>query len=80
MTAIPKEDRAWLRDHKQVFRGTGCDGHWMTAAALRKAVIAGKARHWTVVEIDPGTGEPSLICPWCATGIEHPAKASDRLH
>jgi hypothetical protein len=78
MTAIPKEDRAFLRDHRQVFRGTR-RSHWMTMQALRKAVLAGKARRWLVVEIDSETGEPSVICPCCATGLAHPAKAPGRL-
>jgi hypothetical protein len=68
-----EEDRGFLLKHKQVFKGAGCDGHFMTLKALRKAVLARKADHWNVVDIDLETGQPSLICPWCATGLEHPA-------
>jgi hypothetical protein len=80
MANIPSpEDQAWLRNHKQVFRGASDRSQWMTMQALRKAVLAGKASRWLVVEIDSETGEPSLVCPWCATGIAHPANASGRL-
>lgn len=66
---VPEEDREWLRTNKQVFDGK--HGRWMTIDRLKKAVLAGKAKDWMVVDIDLETGEPRLICPYCATGVEH---------
>ena len=71
MTAVPKKDRAWLRANKQVFRGASGRSVWMTTTALRKAVRAGKANHWSVVNIDFETGESSEnMCPCCAAGLD----------
>jgi len=67
-----EEDRKFLRENKQVWRGPGDrKGKWMTMTKLRKLVIAGKADGWNVVDIDLDTEEPRIICPYCATGVEH---------
>jgi len=74
MIKIPsKKDRAFLRNNKQVFHGAGCSGHWMTIQELRDATLAGKADHWDVIDIDLDTGEHTIICAYCATGVGHPA-------
>jgi hypothetical protein len=89
MSKIPLEDREFLRNNKQVFR-EGKRSQWMTLKALRKAVRAGKADDWDVVDINFKTGEKRIICAYCATGVEHPAdlaasaiaaiEAAGRLH
>ncbi|SRR6266704_449737 len=71
MAAISKEDQRFLTDNKQVFRGASGRNQWMTTAALRKAVRAGKANHWSVVNIDFETGESlENMCPCCAAGLD----------
>jgi hypothetical protein len=67
---ISKEDQAWLKDNCQVWKGS--TPSWVKRAALKTQVIAGKAKNdWWVVAIDLETGAPSLICPYCATGVKH---------
>jgi hypothetical protein len=66
---VPEADRVWLQNNKQVFIGE--KDRWMTFARLKKEVIAGHADDWWVVDIDFATGEKSLICPYCATGVDH---------
>jgi len=44
MPKVPLEDRAFLRDHKQVFRGASNRSQWMTQSALRKAVRSGESQ------------------------------------
>lgn len=67
---LPLEDQKWLKTWCQVFKPDRSN-KWMRRAALKKAVIAGKTAGWTVVHIDPETGLPSIICPYCATDVEH---------
>jgi hypothetical protein len=43
---------------------------WMTLRTLRAEVLAGHADDWNVVETIK-TGLGLLICPFCATGVEH---------
>jgi hypothetical protein len=69
MARIPLEDRAFLRNNKQVFFGASNRSRWMTVKKLRKAVRAGKADDWNVVDFDFETGESSIICAYCAAGL-----------
>lgn len=68
---IPQEDQDYLQENCQVFLNKAGKNKWMKRSDLRKQVIAGKADSWWVVAIDPETGDSSLICPYCATGVEH---------
>jgi hypothetical protein len=69
MTATPEEDRAFLLSHKEVFRGASDSSEWMTRRDLRREVMRGNTRHWTVVIFDADTDWPSLVCPACAAGL-----------
>lgn len=44
----------------------------MPLKAIRKEVIAGKADDWDVIDFDFDTGEATLVCVYCVTGVEHP--------
>ena len=68
---IPQDEQDWLKVWCQVFKNDGKEGHWMKRATLKKKVIAGAADNWNVVAIDPETGSPSIVCPYCVTGVEH---------
>lgn len=69
---IPDEEaKAFLTENCQVFNSKTKKAKWMKRSTLKKQVIAGKAEHFWVQSIDFETGEMSLICPYCATGVEH---------
>jgi hypothetical protein len=70
MAASPEESRAFLLSHREVFRGSSDKSDWMTRRELRKAVMHGSVRHWTVVIFDQETDWPSLVCPACAIGLD----------
>jgi hypothetical protein len=65
-------NRDFLLNNKQVYSKEYPSGRWMTLKALRKAVIAGRANDWGVVDVDFETGQNESMCVYCATGIEHP--------
>jgi hypothetical protein len=67
--SLPQDEQDWLQANCQVHKGDKLI--WMKRATLKKRVIAGKADDWMVVAIDPETGNHSIICPYCATGVEH---------
>jgi hypothetical protein len=58
---LNKRVRVWLEGER---------AEWMTLRTLRTAVLAGKADNWNVIETIE-TGQGLLICPYCATGVEH---------
>ena len=71
MVIIPPEALEFLRNHhKKLFFLEGYG--WLTLKALRKAVFAGKADDWDVIDIDLDTGTATIVCTYCASGIEHP--------
>jgi hypothetical protein len=72
MSRIPSKNREFLLNNKQVYSSEYPGGRWMTLKALRKAVVAGRAHDWHVVDVDFETGENEAMCVYCATGIEHP--------
>jgi len=72
MSRIPLHNHEFLLNNKQVFSKEYPDGRWMALKALRKAVIAGKADDWWVLDVDFDTGENLSLCPYCATGVDHP--------
>jgi hypothetical protein len=72
MSRIPLNNREFFLNNKQVFSKKYPDGRWMALQALCKAVIAGKADDWWVLDVDFDTGENSSLCPYCATGVDHP--------
>jgi len=68
---IPTECQDFLRNNKQVV----CPDErirFMTLNAIRKEVIAGNADDWDVIDFNFDTGEATLVCVYCVTGIEHP--------
>jgi hypothetical protein len=71
MVKVSTEVHEALRNNKQVFPPAG-KPRWMTLDELRKAVIAGGADDWDVLDIDPETDEIIVKCPYCVTGVEHP--------
>jgi hypothetical protein len=68
---IPPDELDFLKENCQVFLNKAGKNKWMKRTALKAAVLAGKADGWWIVAIDPETAEPSLICPYCAVGVEH---------
>jgi hypothetical protein len=69
---IPAKCQEFLRNHKQVI----CADQrirFMALDGIRKEVIAGKADNWEVVDFDFHTGEGTLACVYCMTGVEHPS-------
>jgi hypothetical protein len=69
--AIPLEDRAYLREHVQIWNVKTDRSRWVKRKTLHKWALSGKAEQYMAVDINFNTGEKSLICPRCATGIEH---------
>jgi hypothetical protein len=71
MIKVSAKVQKFMRDNRQVFSREGwC--RWMPLKMLRKAVIAGEADDWDVLETRSDTGEIVSVCPYCATGVEHP--------
>jgi|tagenome__1003787_1003787.scaffolds.fasta_scaffold20663363_2 hypothetical protein len=70
MRKIPTEDRAFLLENKQVFFANG-RSRWMTLNQIRKAVTAGRADDWHVIDINLDTGEWRIVCAYCAAGVTH---------
>jgi hypothetical protein len=71
MARIPTECQEFFRNNKQVV----CPDQrirFMTLKAIRKEVIAGNADDWDVIDFDFDTGEATLVCVYCVTGVEHP--------
>jgi hypothetical protein len=69
--SIPQEDQDFLQAYVQVFKEGAKAGRWMRRDTLRKKVVAGQADDLWAVDVDPETGDHSIICPYCATGVEH---------
>src|ERR1700733_339363 len=71
MVSIPTECQEFLRNNKQVV----CRDErirFMTLNSIRKEVIAGNADDWDVIDFDFDSGEATLVCVYCVTGVEHP--------
>jgi hypothetical protein len=71
VVGIPMECQDFLRNNKQVV----CRDQrirFMTLNAIRKEVVAGNADDWDVIDFDFDTGEATLVCVYCVTGVEHP--------
>jgi hypothetical protein len=71
MVRIPTECQEFLRNNKQVV----CRDErirFMTLNSIRKEVIAGNADDWDVIDFDFDSGEATLVCVYCVTGVEHP--------
>lgn len=68
---IPPDCQKFLRNNKQVIFPDRRI-RFVTLKAIRKAVIAGKAEDWDVIDFDFDTGEATLVCVYCVTGVEHP--------
>jgi hypothetical protein len=75
MTTIPMECHDFLRNNKQVI----CPDQrirFVALNAIREEVIAGKADDLDVIDFDFDTGEATLVCVYCVTGVEHPDGSS----
>jgi hypothetical protein len=75
---IPTECQDFLRNNKQVV----CPDQrirFMTLKAIRNAVIAGDADDWDVSDFDFDTGEATLVCVYCVTGVEHPKNGASSV-
>jgi hypothetical protein len=75
MVSIPTECQEFLRNNKQVV----CRDErirFMTLDSIRTEVIAGTADDWDVIDFDFDSGEATLVCVYCVTGVEHPDATS----
>jgi hypothetical protein len=72
MGAPSAKDRDWLARNCQVFYSVKGETRtkWVTRSELLALTLAGETEDWWAVKINPETGEPMIVCPYCWLGMK----------